>query len=217
MATLIPAIGSCRHRMTEGERRLGERLEAKLDDDYLLWYDVPIGPQQSQPDFVVLHPRRGLLILETKHWHIDTLQHATRQYWELLVDGQVKVVISPLAQARHGAIQVVNQLERDAQLIQPNGAFQGKLAFPWGHGVVFSRITRKQFDAAGLSDAIAPHGVICADEMTEGADAEEFQQRLWQMFPHAFGGVMSVPQIDRVRWLMFPQIRIQPPHTNSAV
>jgi hypothetical protein len=211
MATLIPAIGSCRPRMTEGERRLAERLENKLDDDYLLWYDVPVGPQQSHPDFVLLHPRRGLLILETKHWHIDTLQHATRQYWEILVDGQTKVVINPLAQARHCAIQVVNHLERDAQLIHASGAHQGKLSFPWGHGVVFSRITRKQFDAAGLAEAIAPHHVICADEMTESADAEEFQQRLWQMFPHAFGGVMSVPQIDRVRWLMFPQVRLQPP------
>jgi UvrD-like helicase C-terminal domain/Nuclease-related domain/AAA domain len=216
MATLIPAIGSCRHRMTEGERRLADRLESKLDDDYLLWYDVPIGPKQSQPDFVLLHPRRGLLILETKHWHIDTLQHATRQYWELLVDGQTKVVINPLAQARHAAIQVVNHLERDAQLIQPSGAHQGKLAFPWGHGVVFSRITRKQFDAAGLQEAIAPHYVICADEMTDSADAEEFQQRLWQMFPHSFGGVMSLPQLDRLRWLMFPQVRIQP-HTQTPL
>ena len=34
MATLIPSIGSCVSRMTGGERRLAERLEAKLDDDY---------------------------------------------------------------------------------------------------------------------------------------------------------------------------------------
>ena len=65
MATLIPAIGTCVPRMTTGERRLAERLEQKLDDDYLLWYDVPVGPQHSHPDFVVLPPRRGLLILET--------------------------------------------------------------------------------------------------------------------------------------------------------
>ncbi|MDP3165898.1 MAG: NERD domain-containing protein, partial [Hydrogenophaga sp.] len=41
MATLIPSFGSCVSRMTSGERRLAERLEQKLDDDYLLWYDVP--------------------------------------------------------------------------------------------------------------------------------------------------------------------------------
>jgi hypothetical protein len=209
MATLIPSLSTCRPRMTEGERRLAERLEANLDDDYLLWYDVPVGPKQSHPDFVVLHPRRGLLILETKHWKIDTIQRATRQAWEIIPDGQLKVVINPLAQARHCAIQVVNALERDPQLVHPEGPHRGKLAFPWGHGVVFSRITRKQFDAAGLGDAIEPHYVICSDEMPENVDAEEFQRRLWNMFPHSFGGAMSLPQVDRVRWIMFPEVRVQ--------
>jgi hypothetical protein len=195
--------------MTSGERRLAERLEQKLDDDYLLWYDVPIGPKQTHPDFVLLHPRRGLLILETKDWKLETIKRATRQVWEIIPDGQPKVVINPLAQARHCAIQVVNALERDPQLVQPDSAHQGKLAFPWGHGVVFTRITRKQFDAAGLGDAIAPHYVICKDEMEESADVETFQQRLWNMFPHAFGKVMSLPQLDRVRWIMFPEVRVQ--------
>ena len=41
MAVLIPSMGACVSRMTGGERRVAERLEQKLDDDYLLWYDVP--------------------------------------------------------------------------------------------------------------------------------------------------------------------------------
>ncbi|MFN5350678.1 MAG: DEAD/DEAH box helicase [Polaromonas sp.] len=208
MATLIPSFGTCSFETT-GERRLAERLEQKLDNDYLLWYDVPVGPKQSHPDFVVMHPRRGILILETKDWRLETIQQATRQAWDLLVNGQVKVVMSPLAQARFYAIQVVNALERDPQLVHPSGLHQGKLAFPWGHGVVFTRITRKQFDDAGLGDAIEPHYVICQDEMLETADVEQFQQRLWNMFPHSFGGVMSLPQLDRVRWNMFPQVRVQ--------
>lgn len=209
MATLIPALGACVSSMTGGERRLAERLEQKLDADYLLWYDVPIGPKQTHPDFVLLHPRRGLLILETKDWKLETIQRATRQMWEIFGSNGIKVVINPLAQARHCAIQVVNALERDAQLVQAAGDHQGKLAFPWGHGVVFTHITRKQFDAAGLGDAIESHYVICKDEMEESADAEQFQQRLWNMFPHAFGGVMSLPQLDRVRWIMFPEVRVQ--------
>jgi len=210
MAILIPAIGSCTGRMTAGERRLAQRLEQKLDDDYLLWYDVPVGPKQSHPDFVLLHPRRGLLILETKDWRLETIQQATRTMWTLLVDGKPKATNNPLAQARHCAIQVVNALERDLQLVQADGQHQGKLAFPWGHGVVFTRITRKQFDAAGLGEAIPPHYVICQDEMLETADPEEFQQRLWAMFPHTFGNrLMTLPQLDRVRWNMFPQVRVQ--------
>jgi hypothetical protein len=207
MAVLIPAFGACKFDST-GERRLAERLEQKLDDDYLLWHNVPVGPQQTYPDFVVIHPRRGALILETKDWHLETIRRATKQYFEIVPSGTPKTVINPLAQARHCAIQVVNALERDAQLIHADGPHRGKLILPWGHGVVFTRITRKQFDAAGLGDAIEPHLVICQDEMTESVEAEAFQQRLWNMFPHAFGNVLSLPQLDRVRWIMFPDIRV---------
>lgn len=195
--------------MTAGERRLAERLEQKLDDDYRLWYDVPVGPKQSYPDFVLLHPRRGLLILETKDWKLETIQRATRQLFEIIPDGRPKTVINPISQARHCAIQVVNSLERDSQLVHASGAHQGKLAFPWGHGVVLTRITRKQFESAQLDQAMEPDRVICSDEMTESVDAEHFQQRLWNMFPHTFGHVMSLPQLDRVRWIMFPDVRVQ--------
>jgi Nuclease-related domain/UvrD-like helicase C-terminal domain/AAA domain len=209
LATLIPSFDTCRFD-SSGERRLAERLEQKLDDDYLLWHNVPVGPKQSHPDFVVMHPRHGILILETKDWQLETIKQATRQHWDILVHGQLKVVMNPLAQARFCAIQVVNSLERDKQLIQSDGPHKGKLAFPWGHGVVFTRITRKQFDDAGLGEAIAPNYVICKDEMLEDADPEAFQQRLWSMFPHSFGGLMSLPQLDRVRWNMFPQVRVEP-------
>jgi hypothetical protein len=208
VAVLIPALGSCAARMTSGERRLAERLEQKLDDDYLIWYDVPVGPMRTHPDFVVIHPRRGILILEAKDWKLETVLKASRQAWDIAPDGQHKVVKNPLEQARHGAIQVVRALEQDAQLIQQDGPHKGKLAFPWGHGVVLTNITRKQFTDAGLDQAIDAHYVICKDEMLESADPEGFQQRLWHMFPHSFGSVISLPQLERVRWIMFPEVRV---------
>lgn len=208
LASLIPSIGTSSFDST-GERRLAERLEQKLDADYLLWHNVPIGPKQTYPDFVVLHPRRGLLILETKDWHLDTIQRASKQTWDILVNGVSKSVANPLAQALHCAIQVVNALERDAQLVQTNGPHQGKLAFPWGHGVVFTRITRRQFEYAGLGESIPDHYVICKDEMEESAEPEAFQRLLRNMFVHQFGGAITLPQLDRIRWIMFPQVRVQ--------
>ena len=209
MATLMPALSACVSRMTSGERRLGERLEQKLDDDYLLWYDVPVGPKYSHPDFVVMHPRRGILVLEVKDWKLSTIQQADKQTWTIIPDGIPKSVANPLEQARQYAHQVVNALERDAQLVQADGPHQGKLAVPWSYGVVFSNITRKQFDAAELQHAIEPHRVICQDEMLESVGAEDLQSRLWGMFPYMMRGVMSLPQLDRVRWIMFPQVRVQ--------
>ena len=211
MATLIPALGACAHRMTNGEKRLAERLEKKLDNDYLLWWDVPIGPKQTHPDFVVLHRERGALILETKDWHLSTIHSATRERFEILdpATQQPKVIMNPLAQARHCAIQVINALQRDPKLQQPDGAHKGQLIFPWAYGVVFTRITRAQFDAAGLGSAIPERLVICQDEMFENVAPEAFQERLWHMFPHSFGkGGITEEQLERVRWILFPQVRV---------
>jgi len=195
--------------MTSGEKRLAERLEQKLDDDYLLWYDVPVGPKYSHPDFVVMHPKRGLLVLEVKDWRLSTIQCADKQNWEIISDGIPKSVINPLEQARQYAHQVIDALQRDKQLVHEDGKYKGKLAFPWSYGVVLTNITRKQFTEAELGSAIEPHRVICQDEMVESVDAEVLQSRLWEMFPYMMGGVMSLPQLDRVRWIMFPEVRVQ--------
>ncbi|MBA4329338.1 MAG: DNA helicase II [Polaromonas sp.] len=199
--------------MTSGERRLAERLEQKLDDDYLLWYDVPVGPKYSHPDFVVMHPRRGVLVLEVKDWRLSTIKQADKQTWEILPDGIPKNVLNPLEQARQYAHQVIDALQRDKQLIQHEGNHKGKLAFPWSYGVVFSNITRRQFEAAELHHAIEPDRVICQDEMLDSVGAEEFQSRLWGMFPFMMSGIMSLPQLDRVRWILFPEVRVQPQGT----
>jgi superfamily I DNA and RNA helicase len=54
------------------------------------------------------------------------------------------------------------------------------------------------------------HRVVCADEMTETVEAEAFQRRLWGMFPTMMRGALMLPQIDRVRWNLFPEVRIPP-------
>jgi superfamily I DNA and RNA helicase len=44
--------------------------------------------------------------------------------------------------------------------------------------------------------------------VTESAEAETFQKRLWDMFPIKFKMQLSLPQIDRIRWHLFPEVRI---------
>ena len=190
--------------MTQGEKRTAERLEQKLDEDYLVWYDVPVGPKHAHPDFVVLHPRRGLLILEVKDWRLETIRSATKQPWEILVQGVLKSVPNPIEQARHYAHQVVDALSKDDRLTNS----ERKLAFPWSYGVVLTHITRKQFEGAELNLAIESHRVICSDEMVATVEPEDFQSRLWAMFPTLLRGVLSLPQIDRVRWILFPEVRV---------
>jgi hypothetical protein len=86
--------------MTSGEKRIAEALEHHLEDDYLLWYDVPVGAKQLHPDFIILHPDRGLFILEVKDWRLEHVQGATRTSVTLLTSDGVKEEKNPLRQAR---------------------------------------------------------------------------------------------------------------------
>lgn len=57
MSTLIPSIASCKFT-TPSERKFTRHLEAKLEDDYLCRYNVPIGPARLHPDFIIMHPQK---------------------------------------------------------------------------------------------------------------------------------------------------------------
>lgn len=127
MAVLIPSIGSCTFD-SGGERRLAERLEAKLEDDPLL---VQRGARavDAHPDFIVFHPRRGLLILEVKDWRTRTIL-ADRQKFTIETARGPTVVENPLEQARHYAHAATDVLQRDPQLVFSSGREAGKLMFP---------------------------------------------------------------------------------------
>jgi UvrD-like helicase C-terminal domain/Nuclease-related domain/AAA domain len=208
MATLIPSFNSCSMRMTPGERRLAQRLEEKLEDDYLLWYDVPVGKKQLHPDFIVLHPSRGLFILEVKDWKLDTIQNINPSTVTLLTEDGIKEVKHPLQQARDYALAVNKMLEKDPALVQQEGKYQGKLVIPYCYGVVFTNITRKDFEQSELPTVFESHLVICKDEMRPSTDVGEFQQRLWDLSAYQFGKTLTSSQIDRIRWHIFPELRI---------
>ena len=225
MPSLIPSLNSCQARMTMGEIRLAMRLEQKLDRDYLIWYDVPIGKKQLHPDFIILHPVRGLLVLEVKDWKIDTIRNVTRASWTILdrYSNKLKQVDNPLEQARKYIFHAVKLLERDADLVHTlNNPYAGKCIVPYGYGVVFTNITRTNFEREGLGEVIESNLVICKDEMLESVDEGEFQQRLWEMFPYQFERPLTPHQINRIRWHIFPDIAIQPsllpePEADAAI
>ena len=78
--------------MTGGEKRMAQSLEDNLEDDYTVWYDVPIGAKQFRPDFIILHPQRGILVLEVKDWKLTTIQTANCKSVELLIENRIKSV-----------------------------------------------------------------------------------------------------------------------------
>ena len=84
MALFPQGLTNIDQRCNAGERRVLHQLKRCLEDDHLVWHDIPIGPRARQPDFVVLSPRWGILLLEVKDWKLATLGPATRDAVELI-------------------------------------------------------------------------------------------------------------------------------------
>jgi len=84
MAEFITSLSTCGKQITSGERRFARRLETLLEDDYLVWFDIPIGDKHRYPDFIVLHPGRGILFIEVKDWKLDSIKRINHQTVQLI-------------------------------------------------------------------------------------------------------------------------------------
>ncbi|MNJ26232.1 DNA helicase II [compost metagenome] len=208
MAKHFPSRTTCRFD-TAGERRLAERLEKKLPDVWLCWFNVPIGPKALRPDFVLMHPQRGMLVLEVKDWKVEAIESISVEQARIQVEGQLKTVANPMEQARINMIEAVKLLQKDPLLKQPAGSIrEGNLLMPYSWGVVLAEITRKQFESSGLVNVMNPQRVICRDEMTETVESESFEERLVGMFVQVFPCRLTDEQVDRVRYHLFPEVRV---------
>ena len=212
MAIIVPDLRLGHAKVTSGERRFAHRLEHLLEDDYWCFYDVPVGKRRRYPDFIILHPRRGLLFLEVKDWRLRSIKSIDHQKVELLTASGLQTKVNPIEQARQGAYQTVDMLRCDPDLREKQGKFKGNLICPYGYGVVLTNISRKQIQAAlpdDVSVRVLPgHLLICQDEMLMDTDPEAFQERLWGMFNYQFDRALTLPEMDRIRWHLYPEIRI---------
>lgn len=193
-----------------GERHTLHQLKRCLSDDYLIWHDVPIGPKARQPDFVILSPRRGLLILEVKHWAWGTIQgqHMNKDTVDLLLDKGVTQTDHPLRQARDYAMELNSVLQADPTLVQTQDPFCGKSMVPYGWGCVLSNIRRKQVEGTDWAHVFPEGKTLLRDDLDESLDAYEFEKRIWGMYAGWTPQALSLPQRDRVRWHLFPEIRM---------
>ncbi len=192
-----------------GERLVLHQLKRSLSDDYMVWHDVPLGPKARQPDFVVLSPRQGILILEVKHWKRSTLSKANRDSVELKTERGMVTEANPLRQARDYAMELVDLMARDPLLVHADGPFKGKLLFPYGWGAVFSGLAEKDVAELEFHSLFPKNQVLMRDDLDEAVDEATFQSKLWGMFTVSYPHTLSLPQRDRVRWHLFPEIRVQ--------
>lgn len=198
-----------RERCKGGESKVLDALVRHLPDDYIVWHDIPLMGSGRQPDFVLLHPQQGLLILEVKDWKLSTLADANPMLVKLHTPEGTCVVEHPLAQARGYTLDAVYALQKQPSLLQTDERHAGQLAMPWGFGAVLSRISRADTATdASFTQVFDPSRVLLADDLAESLSREQFLARLAGMMKVSFNTHLSPEQMSTVRGVLYPELRV---------
>jgi AAA domain/Nuclease-related domain len=140
MARLVPAVDPEAISL-KPERDVAHALIRDLPNDCIVYHSYcwlrPDRHLVSEPltegeaDFVILHPRRGLLVLEVKggdirHRIVDDEEH----YFRLLSNGREKPIKHPILQARKNLHCIADLLELKDDSAWFGGSYGYAVAFP---------------------------------------------------------------------------------------
>ncbi|WP_342434138.1 3'-5' exonuclease [Neobacillus sp. FSL H8-0543] len=210
MAITIPE--TIRSSATTGERLFFRTLKTYLPDDYIVYFEPDI--QGRRPDFVIIGPDLGIVVLEVKDYTKNTLFQINHDEWHIVAtSGDQAVIKSPMKQARDNMFHVVDTLKKDKSLIQLDGKYKFQLKFPYGHGVVFTRMNSRDFIKDGLYSVIEPNLSLTRDEIDpekEGFSEEVLMEKILNMFvvPFRLKESLSIEDINAIRYHLFPEVRI---------
>ncbi|WP_045520759.1 3'-5' exonuclease [Neobacillus niacini] len=210
MAITIPE--TIRSSATTGERLFFRTLKTFLPDDYIVYFEPDI--QGRRPDFVIIGPDLGIVVFEVKDYTKNTLFQINHDEWHIVAStGDQTIVQSPMKQARDYMFRIVDVLQKDKNLIEVDGKYKLRLKFPYGHGVVFTRMSSSDFITDGLYSVIEPNQCLTRDEIDpdkEGFSEEVLMEKILNMFVVQFRlkEPLSFDDINAIRYHLFPEVRI---------
>ncbi|MEH7479128.1 NERD domain-containing protein, partial [Bacillus altitudinis] len=210
MAITLPE--SIKSTATAGERILFRTLKEYLPEEYIVHYEPNING--FRPDFVIIGPNLGVLVLEVKDYTKNTIRELNDNTWGILnSSGDLHRVKSPLVQSREYAFKIKDMLEKDIDLINTEGKYQFKLKFPYGYGVVFTRLHEEQLLKNKVYEVIDPHFILSRDQIdpdNDHFDPEILIEKLFDMFhvPFKLNTPLSSDELERIRYHLYKEIRV---------
>lgn len=179
---------------TPGERRVYEALSS-LSDDYAVCYRrlFPGRRHVEEPDFVVLGPDVGLVVLEVKDWRsAHTAGSLQRE--------------NPLEQAKryvHGLQDLVHERGFPV-LVETDGRHPPGLVFPCVPAVVFPYRSRESCEDDG-SNLDVRHVLFREDLVPE-----RLRERLRDLARLYFRPRLTAAQVEFLRGLVAPEFCLEP-------
>lgn len=210
MAECIPDRLSA--KASRGEERTFAILK-KLPDDYLIYYEPNIN--NRHPDFIVIAPDLGVIIIEVKGWHFDDIIGGNHSEITVDIDGRKRQEIHPLEQARNYMWRLARACENSpirSLLFHQDGPRKNKFFFPFCHFVVLSNVTRDNIlrrKDQNFSEIFKSDNTLFRDELVtlENASADEIRNTLMRFFdPFWPITPFTNQQVDVLRSIIHPEI-----------
>ena len=215
MAEMIPdhlPAGTSR-----GEKRLFDILQ-NLPDDCIVYYEPVVA--NRYPDFVVILPDQGLLVLEVKGWLPYQISGADANDVKVNAQGKEQICRHPVRQAREYMYALMDKCRAHTEysaLVHQGGTKEGKFIFPFGNCAILSQMTSEALQTHSLGN-LTP--VFDSNQVKTAEVLEEWSamtsEQLKETFGLLFNPKWSFPpltkaQVDILREVLHPEIRISPP------
>lgn len=210
MAELIP--DKLPWNASKGEERVFQILK-KLPDDYLAYYEPNIN--NRRPDFVVIAPDLGVIVIEVKGWYIPDIVRGSDSEIVVRDNDREKTVKHPLLQARNyqwRLVDLASKHPRLSVLLHQEGPHKNHFIFPFGHFVILPNITQesiRNYRNQDFSVIFPPKNTMTREELVslENADSELIRNTLKGYFDPLWNFPRLLPeQIDILRAIIHPEI-----------
>lgn len=213
MAKIIPdRIPS---RATQGEKDTYELLK-RLPDNYWVYYEPNLN--DKVPDFIVIAPDLGVIIIEVKGWKIKDIREADNNKVTVLYNDREKIVDHPLRQALNYQWKLYGICEKDprvSSLLNLEGEFKNRVIFPFCHFVVLSNISQDTIENVVEPDyykIFKPENTLFRNQMLslKNAPSEKIRSTFVNFF-YPFWPIdpLSEEQIQILRSIIHPQIVLE--------
>ena len=219
MATMIPE--NVETFTTEGEKQFYRFLEsvAKPDSQYIAWYTPDL--KGKEPDFILFSDKVGLIVFEVKDWALEQIREANPQHFILSIGGKTKSRKNPFQQARDYFLYVMDTIKNDGRLVSKEPGYHGNPKIPINYGVIFPNINKYEYVQKEFDRVIDTDKIFFWDDMHSASDictdttGNCFLQALLKMFTPQFSFTITGKELNHLKQLIFPIIRIELPERKS--
>ena len=198
-------------RASKGEEICFSILK-NLPEDCLVYYEPIIG--NRYPDFIVILPRHGVIVIEVKGWYPANLKKGDSETI-FLQDRESQIRQDhPCRQARDYMLRLMDKARENLfcdHLIHPEGhEWSGRFTFPFGNFSILSNIRRDHLTDE-WSNIFPRDRVLTRDELDELEDLKNYnlENKLVDFFnPYWPIDIFSKDMINLIREIVHPEIKI---------